>query len=75
MKIRAFNHIVADRAAPSTADIYFTWRNQLNEKGKSGYQYLHSVRPTNALNFKDYFIKKKMIPRHILTTAAMFPRS
>ncbi|OOV84125.1 hypothetical protein B1201_02525 [Acinetobacter sp. ANC 5600] len=54
-----FNHIVADRTAPSIADIYFTWRNQLNEKGKSGYQYLHSVRPTNALNFKDYFIKKE----------------
>ena len=54
-----FNHIVADRTAPSVADNYFTWRDQLNEKGKSGYQYLHTVRPTTTLNFKDYFIKKE----------------
>ncbi len=44
---------------PLPLTFIFTSRSQLNEKGKSGYKYCIIVSPTNALNFKDYFIKKE----------------
>ena len=51
-----YSAIVSDRTASSVSNIYFSWLSKLNENGKSGYQFLHSVRPSTDLNFKDYFL-------------------
>ncbi len=54
-----YSAIVSDRTASSISNIYFSWLSNLNENGKSGYQFLHSVRPSTDLNFKDYFLKNE----------------
>ena len=54
-----YSAIVSDRTASSISNIYFSWLSKLNENGKSGYQFLHSVRPSTDLNFKDYFLKNE----------------
>ncbi|RKG32790.1 hypothetical protein D7V32_04810 [Acinetobacter tianfuensis] len=54
-----FSHIAENRTNTVVADNYFSWRAQLNEKGKTGYQHLHTIRPTTEMKYIDYFIKKE----------------